>query len=70
MDCDAAGELRLEEVRVATFQGVELARRWDDPGRGSDDDPHAQLADMFERVKAVLHAWSEVADHLLPVRRD
>lgn len=60
------GQLRLEEVEVAAFQGIDLPRQWDDPGRIHDDDPGEQLAAMFKRVKAALFAWGEMVDHLLP----
>ena len=61
-----AGQLRLGEVEVAAFQGIDLPRQWDDPNRPRDDDPDEQLAAMFKRVKAALFAWGEMVDHLLP----
>lgn len=63
---DPAGQLRLQEVEVAAFQGINLPRQWDDPDRIHDDDPDQQLAAMFKRVKAALFAWGEMVDHLLP----
>jgi hypothetical protein len=63
--CGPGGELRLEEVRVHAFQGIDLPRKWND-GRELDEAPHDQLAAMFARVRAALHAWAEVTDHLRP----
>lgn len=37
---------------------------WDDPEREPDDHRAEQLAAMFERVRAALHARTEVLDHL------
>ena len=62
--CDHLGELRLHSISVSAFQGIDLPRRWDDSEREPDDEPHDQLAKMFKRVKAALHAWGEVMDHL------
>lgn len=67
--CNPGGELRLEEVEVHAFQGIDLARQWDDPDRDHDDDPDEQLAAMFKRVWAALFAWGEMVDHLLPPQR-
>ncbi len=64
--CDANGELHLEEIRIAAFQGVDVSRQWDDPQREPDEDPDAALVALFERVRAALHAWGETTDHLLP----
>ena len=63
--CGADGELRLEGVKLSAWQAIELPRQWDDSEREPDEDPHEQLRDMFGRVKASLHAWMEVMDHLL-----
>lgn len=62
--CNALGELRLEAISVSAFQMIDLPRKWDDPEREPDDDPHEQLRAMFARVRAALHAWGEVMDHL------
>lgn len=64
--CNPDGELRLEEVEVHAFQGIDLPRQWDDSDRDHDDDPDEQLAAMFKRVRAALFAWGEMVDHLLP----
>lgn len=63
--CGGGGELRLEAVSVHAFQGIDLPRRWSD-NREPDAHPHEQLAAMFGRVRAALHAWAEVTDHLRP----
>ncbi len=61
--CRPDGELRLEEVRVNAFQGIDLPRKWNDDRR-PDPGPEVQLTAMFARVRAALHAWGEVTDHL------
>lgn len=63
--CDAGGALMLEGVELAGWQTVLLPRRWDDPER-IDDEPDAQLADMFGRVKRALGAWMESLDNICP----
>ena len=68
--CNAIGEMRLEAISVSAFQMIELPRKWDDPEREPDDDPHEQLRAMFARVRAALHAWGEVMDHLRPRGKD
>lgn len=54
-------------ARVGQHLGVpghRLPRSWDDSEREPDEHPHDQLLTMFRRVKAALHAWAEVMDHL------
>lgn len=63
-NCSPEGELRLESIKLSAFQLIELPRKWDSLEREPDDHPHAQLVAMFRRVKAALHAWGEVMDHL------
>lgn len=70
MTCNAIGELRLEAISVSAFQMIDLPRKWDDPERDPDDDPHEQLRAMFARVRAALHARGEVMDHLRPRGKD
>jgi hypothetical protein len=62
--CNRQGELRLESLTVSAFQGIDLPRQWDDPERPRDDDPGAPLTAMFQRVKAALAAWAELAEQL------
>lgn len=64
--CDPSGELRLEEVEVKAFQGIDLPRQWDDPDRHDDVDVEGQLDRLFARVRAASFAWGEMVDHLLP----
>lgn len=64
MTCNEAGDLLLQSLSVSAFQMVGVPRTWDDPDRQPDDDPYPQLMAMFLRVKAALHAWREVMDHL------
>jgi diadenosine tetraphosphate (Ap4A) HIT family hydrolase len=65
------GELRLQSLTLAAFQGIDLRRQWDDPERPRDDDPGAPLTATFRRVRAALSAWAELVDHLVegPARR-
>jgi hypothetical protein len=62
--CGIDGELKVTGIELAAWQAIELPRVWDNPDREPDDDPADQLAGMFERVRAALHAWTEVLDHL------
>lgn len=63
--CGADGDLKLEGLEVSAWQAIELPRQWDDPAREPDAPPDRQLDEMFARVRAALHAWMEVMDHLL-----
>jgi hypothetical protein len=63
--CGAEGELKLESVELSAWQAIQLPRQWDNPDRKPDEDPGRQLQEMFARVRAALHAWMEVMDHLL-----
>jgi hypothetical protein len=63
--CDEDGGLRLASISLSAFQMIELPRIWDDPDREPDPNPASQLSAMFARVKAALHAWGEVMDHLV-----
>jgi len=60
------GTLSLDSVKLASWQAIELPRKWDDPSRKPDKPPEQQLVAMFLRVKLALHAWMEVMDHLRP----
>jgi len=62
--CNEAGNLLLKSLSVSAFQMVSVPRTWDDPDRQPEDDPYPQFSAMFLRVKAALHAWREVMDHL------
>jgi hypothetical protein len=64
VSCSRAGELRLERVELSSWQAIGLPRKCYDPRRKADERPDAQLAAMFARVNAALHAWMEVMDHL------
>lgn len=66
LSCGPDGVVKLEEVGVQAFQAIDLPRSWNDPDREPDAPPHVQLAPMFARVLAALHAWAEVTDHLRP----
>ena len=63
--CDEDGSLMLEAVRVAAGQLIVTPRSWSDLDR-QDKPPHAQLRQLFRRLKTALHAWSEAMDHLTP----
>ncbi len=60
------GTLKLDGIELASWQAIELPRKWDDPSRKPDKPPEQQLVAMFSRVKLALHAWMEVMDHLHP----
>jgi len=64
--CGLGGELQLEAVELSSWQAIDLPRKWDDSSRKPDKPPGEQLHAMFARVKAALHAWMEVMDHLRP----
>ena len=66
--CDGDGQLRLDSVVVHAFQMIDLPRRWSDSSREPDAHPAGQLRTMFERMRAALHAWGEVMDHLVSPR--
>ncbi len=66
--CSPAGELKLRGVEVATWQAIELPRKWDDPDRRPDKRPDGQLAAMFKRLRSAMNAWMEALDHLSPAR--
>ena len=61
------GELRFDQVSIASWQAIELPRIWDDPER-EDEPVDEQLRLMSERLRAALNAWMEVTDHLLAGR--
>jgi hypothetical protein len=64
--CGSDGTLRLRGVELATWQAIELPRKWDDSERRPDKAPDAQLSAMMERLKAAMGVWTEVLDHLSP----
>ena len=66
LSCGAGGELRLEAVEIAAGQIIELPRHWDDSERKADEHPASELHELFERVRASLHAWMQAVDHLIP----
>lgn len=64
--CSPDGMLKLRGVEIATWQAINLPRKWGDTSRKPDKRPHEQLAAMFERLKVALNAWMEALDHLTP----
>lgn len=66
--CGPEGELKLEGMKLSSWQAIDLPRKWDDPSRRADKPPDDQLVAMFARVKAALNAWMEVMDHLRVAR--
>ncbi|MDX2091535.1 MAG: hypothetical protein SFX73_26985 [Kofleriaceae bacterium] len=64
--CRPDGTLVLRGVELAAGQMVHLPRTWDDSSRKPDRGPHDQLAALFRRLKASLHAWTVALDHLAP----
>lgn len=67
--CSPTGELKLRGIEVATWQAIEVPRKWDDPDRRPDERPDAPLAAMFKRLRAAMNAWMEALDHLTPARQ-
>ncbi len=67
--CSPTGELKLRGLEVATWQAIELPRKWDDSSRTPDKAPDTQLVAMFKRLRAAMNAWMEAMDHLTPQRR-
>lgn len=61
--CGLDGELLFESVRLASWQSITLPRKLNNSD-SEDEPPDVQLAAMFQRVRAALHAWMEVMDHL------
>jgi hypothetical protein len=61
--CRPDGTLVLGGVSLAAWQAVHPPRNSD---THKDRPPHAQLEELFSRLKAALHAWSESLDHLRP----
>jgi hypothetical protein len=66
--CSREGDLRLRSVEVSAWQAVHLARKWDDSSRKPDTGTAKQLRELFARIRAALHAWVELTDHLLRTR--
>jgi hypothetical protein len=64
--CKSDGTLVLRGVEIAAGQVMNLPRKWDDDSRKQDKGPHDQLAALFRRLKASLHAWMVALDHLAP----
>jgi hypothetical protein len=64
--CDLVGRLKLRGVEIATWQAIDLPRKWSDSDRAPDARPHDQLVEMFKRLKVALNAWMEALDHLTP----
>ncbi|HEX8107647.1 MAG TPA: hypothetical protein VF516_07950 [Kofleriaceae bacterium] len=54
--CNPVGALKLRGVEIATWQAIDLPRKWGDTSRKPDKGPHDQLAAMFKRLKAPLNA--------------
>ncbi len=61
--CSANGTLRLGGVHLSAWQALNVPRCFSDTSR-RDPSPHKPLTKMFSRLKASLHAWTEVMDHL------
>ena len=56
--------LKLDVVELSAWQAIQLPRSFSDRDRRPDEHPARQLNEMFARIKAALHAWMEVTDHL------
>jgi hypothetical protein len=62
--CSPTGQLKLCGVEIASWQAIELPRRWDDSSRKPDKAPDAQFVTMLERLRAAMNGWMEAMDHL------
>lgn len=62
--CGPDGALKLRGVELATWQAINLPRKWDDSSRKPDKRPDDQLAAMFKRLKAALNAWMAALKYL------
>lgn len=65
--CSPTGEMKLRGVEIASWQAIELPRKWDDSSRKPDKAPDAQLVTMFKRLRAAMNGWMETMDHLTPI---
>ncbi len=62
--CDAEGQLYLTAVELPAWQGIELARQWDNPDREWDLGPAGQLVDFSGRLHQALKAWEDCLGYL------
>jgi hypothetical protein len=62
--CRPSGDLMLEGVELAAWQGVEVPRIFDDPDREPDAGPEEELAALVGRTRSALSAWMQALDHL------
>jgi hypothetical protein len=62
--CRSSGELMLDGVELAAWQGIEVPRILDDPDHEPDPEPAEALAAMFGRIRVALSAWTQALDHL------
>lgn len=66
--CSPSGQLYLERITLAAWQGIYLPRQWDDPGKERDETPDRQLNDFARRVRQGMQAWAESLKCLLEAR--
>ena len=62
--CPPDGRLWLTGVKLPAWQGIDLARQWDDPDRPRDYGTESQLADFCERLSKALKEWEHCLRHL------
>jgi hypothetical protein len=63
LKCHPDGQLYLTGVELSAWQGIELLRQWDNPGRPHDDDTDLQLASFCEWLRASLQIWEDSLQH-------
>lgn len=64
--CDPDGRLLLTNVEWPAWQGINLARQWDDPAREPDEFTDEELADFADRVGEALQVWESCLGYLGP----
>jgi len=67
VSCKSDGRLLLTGVEWSAWQGINLARQWDDPEREPDEFPDDELADFAHRLHEALQVWESCLRHLAPL---
>lgn len=66
MRCEVSGQLALEEVRLAAWQGLELPRAWSASESVVGRDPEPPVDVFAKRLAEALRAWKGALRLLLP----
>jgi len=64
LQCDPDGDLYLTGVYFSAWQGINLAREWDNPDRERDGWPEAELGEFTSRVRRALQEWEKSLEHI------